>query len=85
MFEIHQREYHLACASLMSYPAEIITIVVCCVLGVAWAIYNIFEVEQINVRGGFNGELHPSAKALTKRQESLLLELGDKISEVLDC
>mgnify|MGYP003483456423 CR=1 FL=1 len=51
MFEIHHREFHFGeavgsgCASVMSYPAEVITIVVCCVLGVAWAIYNIFEVE----------------------------------------
>lgn len=84
MFEIHERMSHLqagsSCSASMSYPVEVIVIVVCCLLGIAWAIYNVFEVERINVRGGYNGETHSNAKALSQHQESLLIELGDKIS-----
>jgi hypothetical protein len=66
----------------MNFPVEVIVIVVCCLLGIAWAVYNIFEVERINVRGGYSGDISANPKALTPRQESLLIELGDKISEV---
>jgi cell division septal protein FtsQ len=57
----------------------VILIVVCCLLGIIWAIYNIFQVEKIKVRGG----VQPSdsqIKPLNSLQEELLLELGDKIS-----
>lgn len=86
MFKIHERvAEHLqaasSCNSPWSYPLEIIVIVVCCLLGIAWAIYNIFKVEQINVRGGYNGDITTNPKALTSHQESLLIELGHKISE----
>jgi hypothetical protein len=90
MFKIHERISHLqgstgdsGCSSPMSYPVEVIVIVVCCLLGIVWAIYNIFEVERINVRGGYNGDTHSNAKHLTPHQEGLLVELGDKISEVI--
>ncbi len=67
----------------MSFPVEVIVIVVCCLLGIIWAIYNIFEVESINVLGGYNGDTVGNPKALSARQEGLLIELGHKISEVL--
>lgn len=87
MFKIHERVSHFQstsgdCSSPLSYPIEVIIIVVCCLLGLAWAIYNIFQVEKINVRGGFNGETATNPKHLTSHQENTLLELGDKISEV---
>lgn len=72
-----------SCNSPMSFPVEVIVIVVCCLLGIVWAIYNIFEVEKINVRGGYNGDTTGNPKALTRHQEDLLIELGYKISEVL--
>lgn len=86
MFKIHERvAEHLqasaSCNSPMSFPVEVIVIVVCCLLGIAWAVYNIFEVESINVRGGYNGDTVGNPKALSQRQESLLVELGHKISE----
>jgi hypothetical protein len=87
MFKIHERMEHFqsgssgsSCNSPMSYPVEVIVIVVCCLLGIVWAIYNIFQVEKIKVRGGQPGD--STTKQLTTHQENLLLELGDKISEV---
>lgn len=87
MFKIHERLTHFqsgssgsSCNSTLTYPIEVIIIVVCCLLGIAWAIYNIFQVEKIKVRGGFTGD--SSVKPMSPRQEELLLELGDKISEV---
>jgi hypothetical protein len=87
MFQIHNRLEHFqstssgsGCTSPMSYPAEVIVIVVCCLLGIIWAIYNVFQVEKIKVRGGYTGD--SNVKPLNAHQEELLLELGDKISEV---
>jgi hypothetical protein len=51
-------------------------------LGIAWAVYNIFQVEKIKVRGGQQTS-DSNIKPLNSRQEELLLELGDKISEVI--
>lgn len=88
MFKIHERVSHFQsvsgdCSSPLSYPVEVIIIVVCCLLGLAWAIFNIFQVEKINVRGGYNGETATNPKHLSSHQENTLLELGDKISEVI--
>jgi hypothetical protein len=87
MFKIHERLEHFqsgssssSCHSPLSYPVEVIVIVVCCLLGIIWAIYNIFQVEKIKVRGGQVGD--SNIKSLTAHQEDLLLELGEKISEV---
>ena len=90
MFKIHERVEHFQsstggsgnCGSPWSYPVEVIVIVVCCLLGIAWAVYNIFQVEKIRVRGASN-EVSPNGKSLSPHQENLLLELGDKISEVV--
>ena len=65
----------------MNFPVEVILIVVSCLLGIAWAVYNIYEVERINVRGGYSGDISINPKALTPKQESLLIEFGYKISE----
>ena len=63
MFKINERVQHFQttyiesgdCQSAMSYPVEIIVIVVCCLIGMIWAVFNIWEVEKINVRRGFIG------------------------------
>ena len=71
-----------SCSSPWSYPVEVIVIVVCCLLGIIWAIYNIFQVEKIKVRGSSLRNSQSGVKALSPQQEGLLLELGDKIQEV---
>lgn len=71
-----------SCSSPWSYPLEVIVIVVCCLLGIIWAIYNIFQVEKIKVRGSSLRNSQSGVKALSPHQEGLLLELGDKIQEV---
>jgi len=67
------------CVSPLSYPIEVIIIVVCCLLGIVWAVFNIINVEKINVRGASKA----TNSNITEEQESTLLELGAKISNVL--
>lgn len=86
MFEINERITHLQtadCQSPLSFPLEVIIIVVCCLLGIIWAVVNILAVEQINVKTGNIGDGRKSVGGVTQEQENLLLELGHKISEVL--
>lgn len=55
-----------------------IIIVVCCIVGIIWAVINIISVEQISVRGR---GAQASRVGISEHQENLLLELGEKISE----
>ena len=84
MWKINDRINHFqssiggaSCQSPLSYPVEVIIIVACCLIGLIWAVINIFSVESINVRSGYDGT---SGKGISEQQRSLLLELGDKIS-----
>jgi hypothetical protein len=56
--------------------------VVCCLLGLIWAVVNIHFIEKINVRTGFIDDNVRSHGVITKEQEDMLLDLGHKISEV---
>ena len=54
MFRINDRFQHLfltggSCHGVMSYPAEVIVVAVCCLLGIVWAIVQIVAVEKIDV------------------------------------
>lgn len=54
MFRINDRFQHLfltggSCHGVMSYPAEVIVVAVCCLLGIIWAIVQIVAVEKIDV------------------------------------
>jgi len=48
------------------------------VLGLIWAVYNIFLVLQIKVREGTTGDKEDDAKKndISQRQKDLLIELG---------
>lgn len=88
MFKINERVEHFQttwvengdCSGTMSYPVEVIVIVVCCLLGIIWAVFNIYQVEKISVRDGYIGDGYRNRGGVTPEQESLLLELGHKIS-----
>lgn len=89
MFKINERVQHFQttyiesgdCQSAMSYPVEIIVIVVCCLIGMIWAVFNIWEVEKINVRRGFIGSNEGNIPEIAPEQKNLLLDLGHRISE----
>ena len=63
MFQINERVQHFEttwnetgdCQNTMSYPVEIVVIVVCCLIGMVWAVFNIWKVEKIDVCRGFIG------------------------------
>lgn len=57
----------------------------CCALGLIWAVYNIFLVLQIKVKEGITGDKEEDAKGhdIPLHQKKTLIELGDKISEVV--
>ena len=89
MFKIHEHVEHLQtvwaesgdCQGIMSYPVEVIVIVVCCLIGIIWAVVNIWQVEQISIRKRFIGDGYRNVSDIAPEQENLLLELGHKISE----
>lgn len=73
-----------ACRAPLDFFWEWVIIVACCVLGLLWAAYNIYLVIQIDVRKGITGDKEDDARKnnVTQHQKDLLIELGDKISEV---
>jgi hypothetical protein len=89
MFEIHERIYHLqggngssACQSILSFPWEIIIITILCLIGIIWAVINFLLVEKISVQKGLVGDGVKNRGVISAQQESLLLDLGHKISDV---
>lgn len=56
-------------------------IIVFCVLGLIWALINYRLVKRIDVGLGVGGE-HGAIVDLSSDQKDLLIELGQKISEV---
>ena len=90
MLKLNHRFEHLAdvvnsaCSAPLSFTYQWIIIIVCCVLGLIWAAYNIMLVLQIKVREGITGDKEDDAKRndISQHQKDLLIELGVKISEV---
>ena len=62
MLKINHRFDHLieafntVCRAPLSFAWQWIIIIVCCVLGLLWAAYNIMLVLQIDVRKGITGD-----------------------------
>ena len=85
MFRINDRFQHLfltgsSCHGIMSYPAEVITVAVCCLIGIIWAVIQILAVEKIHViedRG--LGGVAPK-ESLTLEQRKFLTYIGDRIA-----
>ncbi len=83
-FEHLQEVLNSACRAPVTFTWQWIIIIVCCVLGLIWAAYNIWLVLKINVREGITGDKEDDAKRsdISQHQKDLLIELGVKISEV---
>ena len=71
------------CYGSFDFTTSIIIIIVCCLLGIVWAIFNFIKVRQINVA---SAEATSSSSELvsniTDDERKLLVELGDKIASV---
>lgn len=76
--------FNSACRAPLDFSLQWIIIIVCCVLGLIWAAYNIWLVIQIDVRKGITGDEEDDARRndISQHQKDLLIELGVKISEV---
>lgn len=74
-----------ACRAPLDFGWQWIIIIICCVLGLLWAAYNIWLVLQIDVRKGITGDKEDDARKndISQHQKDLLIELGVKISEVI--
>ncbi len=74
-----------ACKAPFDFSLQWIIIIVCCVLGLLWAAYNIWLVLKIDVKKGITGDQEDDARRndISQHQKDLLIELGEKISEVI--
>lgn len=54
-----------------------------CVLGIAWATFNFLQVKRINVINNGAESSRQLVNEVTEEQRKLLIELGDKIANVL--
>lgn len=83
-FEHFAEVVNTACRAPLSFTVQWAIIIGCCVLGLIWAAYNIMLVMKIDVRKGKTGDEEDESRRndISQRQKDLLIELGDKISEV---
>lgn len=70
------------CSAPLSFAGASAVIIVFCVLGLIWALINYRLVKKIDVGLGVGGE-HGAIVDLSSDQKELLVELGEKISEVV--
>jgi hypothetical protein len=67
----------------MSFTMSTWTIIVCCILGILWALLNYKLVINIHIEDMQEIELEEkSSFTITGHQQKLLLEIGAKISNV---
>lgn len=69
------------CRAPLDFGGSAALIIVCCVIGIIWAIINYRLVKKIDVGLGVGGE-HGAIIDISSDQKDLLVELGSKISEV---
>jgi len=71
------------CLGIFDFSTSIIVIIVSCVLGIAWAIVNYVLVKKIDVSDENHTTHGHLINDITPEQRKLLIELGDKISNVI--
>jgi hypothetical protein len=59
-----------------------VVIIVSCVLGIVWAIFNFLQVRSIDVINSGGESSRQLVNEVTEEQRKLLIELGDKIANV---
>lgn len=70
------------CLGSFDYTTSIIVIIIACVLGLGWAAFNFIQVRGIDV-GGESATSTGQLVDINEEQRKLLIELGDKIANVL--
>jgi hypothetical protein len=64
------------CTGSLDMGSTVLVVVLCCVLGIAWAIFNFIQVKKIDVEKGFDGESDSLVGDIPEEQKKLLIELG---------
>lgn len=72
------------CLGIFDYTTTIVVIIISCVLGIVWAIVNYVLVKRINVSDETHTAHGTLINDITPEQRKLLIELGDKISNVIN-
>lgn len=70
------------CYGSFDFPTSIIIIIISCVLGLVWAVFNFIEVRKINVEDSGSSSSGQLVENVSEEQRKLLVELGDKIANV---
>jgi hypothetical protein len=67
----------------LNMTGVILIVIVSCVVGLVWAFVSYLGVKKIDVKNGQQGEYEQGLnEGATEHQVKLLLEIGEKISEV---
>lgn len=72
-----------SCQSPLALSNVVIIVVICCALGIAWAVFNFILVRRIDVEKGSDGESDSLVGDIPEGQKKLLIELGEKIANVV--
>lgn len=71
-----------SCQAPLSFSGVVGIVISCCILGLLWALFNVISVNKIDVEKGVDGESESLVGDIPENQKRLLLELGEKISNV---
>lgn len=85
MFPINDGVQHLlnlggSCHGPISYPWEVIIIVICCLLGLVWAAVQVYTVEKIDVVADIGVPGQTMKHPLSLEQRQFITHIGDKIA-----
>lgn len=72
------------CWGAFDYTTHIVVIIISCVLGIGWAVLNFMQVRKVDVSSSEGGSRSSLVSNVTEEQRQLIIELGDKIANVLN-
>ena len=70
------------CYGAFDFTTSVAIILVSCVLGIAWAVFNFIQVKKVDVLGNSGTSRDELVEKVTEKQRKLIVELGDKIANV---
>jgi uncharacterized protein HemX len=70
------------CWGAFDYTTTIVVIILSCVLGIVWAVYNFILVRKVQVDQTGGASRDNLVQHVSEEQRKLIIELGDKIADV---
>jgi hypothetical protein len=61
------------CQGSLDMGSTVLLVVVCCALGIVWAVFNFIQVKKIDVEKGFDGESDSLVGDIPEEQKKLLI------------